>query len=167
MPKSIAWSLTWNTDLDRYQLKEQMEQGSTVPEVDLERDAWPQWLEHQSSFSFQSQAGAHLTVRKEYRGGSRAYWIAYRRAGGQLKRMYLGASQDVTLTRLDQVAAALTGLKTPLPSSANMAQHETMKLDQVLTREFFSPSSSHARLPRPRLETLLDESVHYPLTLVS
>ncbi|MFL5657717.1 MAG: LuxR C-terminal-related transcriptional regulator [Ktedonobacteraceae bacterium] len=167
MPKSIAWRLTWNTDLARYQLQEQMGQERTVPEMDIERDEWPRWLERLSSFSFQSREGAQLTVRKEGRGRSGAYWIAYRRAGGKLKRMYLGASQDVTFARLEQVTAALTGPKTPLPSPVSIARHEQSMLDQVLTTKFYLPTSSHALLPRPRLETLLAESVHYPLTLVS
>ena len=150
MPKSIAWRLTWNTDLARYQLQEQMGQERTVPEMDIERDEWPQWLERLSSFSFQSREGAQLTVRKEGRGRSGAYWIAYRRAGAKLKRMYLGASQDVTFARLEQVTAALTGPKTPLPSSTSIARHEQSMLDQVLTTKFYLPTSSHTLLPRPR-----------------
>src|SRR5438477_434890 len=65
------------------------------------------------------------------------------------------------------MTAALTGPKTPLPSSTSIARHEQSMLDQVLTTKFYLPTSSHTLLPRPRLETLLAESVHYPLTLVS
>jgi LuxR family maltose regulon positive regulatory protein len=167
MPKSIAWRLTWNADLTRYQLQEQTGQERTVLEMDLERDGWPRWLERLSSFSFHSREGAQLTVRKEGQGRSGAYWIAYRRAGGKLKRMYLGASQDVTFARLEQVAAALAGPKAPVSSLASIAQQEQSIPDQMLTTKFYLPTFSHALLPRPRLHSVLDEGVGYPLTLVS
>ena len=167
MPKSIALRLTWNTDLAHYQLNEQVGQGRAVSEMDVEHKGWQQWLERVSSFSFQSKEGAHLTVRKERRGRSGAYWIAYCRTGGKLKRMYLGSSQEVTFARLEQVAAALTKPKTLTSSSADVAQPEALMQDQVLATKFFLPTSPHALLPRQRLQTVLDEGLRHPLMLVS
>jgi LuxR family transcriptional regulator, maltose regulon positive regulatory protein len=39
--------------------------------------------------------------------------------------------------------------------------------DQLLATKFFTPSSSHALIPRPRLIELLNMSLKCPLTLVS
>lgn len=47
-----------------------------------------------------------MTVRKERRARGGAYWTAYWRVGGCLRKTYLGRSPAVTSTRLRIVGAA-------------------------------------------------------------
>src|SRR5437868_518225 len=69
--------------------------------------AWYTWLEAETIFAFVGEAGT-FTARKErmQRGGE--YWKAYRKLNGRLYRAYLGKSSDLTLERLNSVAALLT-----------------------------------------------------------
>src|SRR5260370_13103309 len=52
-----------------------------------------------------------FTARKEQAGNKRGgrYWKAYRRRNGKLHRAYLGKSEELTLERLNAIAAALAG----------------------------------------------------------
>jgi hypothetical protein len=58
-----------------------------------------------------------MTVRKERRQRGGTYWVVYRRSGGQVRKMYLGRSSQVTGLRLAAVAArfqqASAGTKPP------------------------------------------------------
>ncbi len=68
--------------------------------------AWYAWLTDTTTFSFESSDGK-FTARKDrvQRGGE--YWKAYRRSHGKLLHSYLGKSEDLTLTRLTEVARLL------------------------------------------------------------
>jgi LuxR family transcriptional regulator, maltose regulon positive regulatory protein len=68
--------------------------------------AWYAWLTEATAFSFESSDGK-FTARKErvQRGGE--YWKAYRRSRGKLLHSYLGKSEDLTFTRLTEVARLL------------------------------------------------------------
>ncbi len=74
-------------------------------------EAWCAWLadEQNGSFSFRNRAGA-FTIRCEQKRQSR-YWYAYRKHEGQLRKAYLGKSEEVTLERLNAVAMLLAGQK--------------------------------------------------------
>jgi len=50
---------------------------------------------------------AMMTVRKERRARGGAYWTAYRRASGHLRKVYVGATPAVTQARLGALARAL------------------------------------------------------------
>ena len=82
-----------------------------TPEIAVDSAAWAAWLEDRTirSFSFQSPAGT-FTARKERRsGGNEEYWTAYRKRGGKLRKVYLGKAEKLTLARLEDAAAALSG----------------------------------------------------------
>ena len=70
--------------------------------------AWFAWLEEASTFAFTSSMGT-FTARKEPKPHGGAYWKAYRKRDGKLRRAYLGKSEDVTLERLHTIAARLSG----------------------------------------------------------
>ena len=176
MGNSAAWQVTWNADLAHYQVGEQIRQGIVVPELEVEEDAWQEWLERISSFSFQSKDGTHVTALKERRGRGRVYWIAYRKIGGQLKRKYLGASQEVTLARLEQVASVLVLPETPIasppspvtsPSVIDSVKPLPVPQEPLLATKFLVPAPAHPLIHRARLETLLNEGTRHLLTLVS
>jgi hypothetical protein len=63
-----------------------------------------------------------MTVRKERRQRSGAYWTAYRRQGRRLRKTYLGTSLSVTKARLREVADRLyTGEAPARPCSTATA----------------------------------------------
>lgn len=76
------------------------------PERDIRLDtlAWLAWLEAPTTTSFaypvyDPQAGyirGWMTVRKEQRRRGSQYWVAYRRTGGRLRKIYLGKSAELT-----------------------------------------------------------------------
>jgi len=65
------------------------------------------WLEDEwtRSFRYESDLGS-FTAIKENRHGRRV-WYAHRRRGGQLKRVYLGKSENLTATKLAKTARKL------------------------------------------------------------
>lgn len=83
--------------------------------VQLDSVGWFAWLaaETTTRFSyplFDPQVGyivGFLTVRKERRQRGSAYWVAYRRVGGQVRKVYLGRSEAITTQRLQAIASRL------------------------------------------------------------
>jgi LuxR family maltose regulon positive regulatory protein len=108
MPRRAPYLLRWCPETGTYVLRCGAE-GEPL-EITPDGPAWLDWLDGVASFSFQSRSGDVCTVRKEtvQRGG--AYWYAYRRAGGRMAKRYLGRTADVSLARLEEVAAALASL---------------------------------------------------------
>lgn len=87
-----------------------------VPAGQPARTGWIDWLGNPNhrSFRFHGLAGTHCTVIKERRAGrsgiKRDYWYAHRHVLGALKRVYLGKSENLTLTLLEEAAAKLAQL---------------------------------------------------------
>jgi LuxR family maltose regulon positive regulatory protein len=68
--------------------------------------AWFTWLTAAVTFYFESPDGS-FTAHHERRQRGGAYWIAYRRCSGVLRRVHLGKSDRLTLERLEHVALTL------------------------------------------------------------
>jgi len=114
---------------------------------------WFAWLEDHSAFVFSGNA-SNFTARCELRSGS-SYWYAYRRHNGKLHKLYLGRTTDLTVTRLDDVAAQLAAL---------LAE----KQDNILpSTKFAPPYYTRMLVQRPRLHEKLDRAVNQRLILVS
>jgi len=85
--------------------------------VQLDSAAWFVWLtaETTTRFSyplFDPQVGyivGFMTVRKERRQRGSAYWVAYRRVDGQVRKGYLGCSAAVTTQHLHAMGCRLHG----------------------------------------------------------
>src|SRR5215472_9411087 len=105
MPKVAAYRLAWSASSQTYQVHKTREHA--LLDIVPESPAWFGWLEQVSSFAFRGQRG-HYTARKESRDRGEAYWYAYLGAGQQLSKKYLGKSRELTLERLEEVAARLT-----------------------------------------------------------
>jgi hypothetical protein len=69
--------------------------------------AWTDWLENQwtRSFRYESDQGAFTAIKEDRRG--RSVWYAHRRRAGQLKRLYLGKSENLTAAKLVEAARKL------------------------------------------------------------
>jgi LuxR family maltose regulon positive regulatory protein len=100
-------------------ISEQWVYGGELPQgrVQLDSVAWFGWLAAETTrrFSyplFDPQVGyivGFMTVRKERRQRGGGYWVAYRRVGGQLHKVYIGSSGGVTAQRLEAIAYRLGG----------------------------------------------------------
>lgn len=83
--------------------------------VRLDTAAWVTWLEEPTTTRFayplfdpaKGYSMGRMTVRKERRMRGGAYWTAYRRTGGGLRKVYLGRSQTLTQARLEAIAHLL------------------------------------------------------------
>ena len=82
--------------------------------IRLDTPAWLAWLDAATTtrFAYPVFDPAHgyiagfMTVRKEQRQRGGAYWVAYRRCRGQLRKVYLGRADTLTQARLDMTAQA-------------------------------------------------------------
>jgi ATP/maltotriose-dependent transcriptional regulator MalT len=172
---SIA-QVVWNAQDAYYQVHEKATIGTEPYRMDFENQAWLSWLAQCSSFAFSSREGYRVTVRKEARARGGSYWVAYRKVGGKLTHTYLGRSEDVTLARLEQIAALLSRQDSHASKVLSVGKQlvpqeetfiETRWQNQYLFTKFFVPVPSHALVSRPRLFSLLDEGRRRPLTLIS
>src|SRR5918997_1216736 len=168
------------------------------PEIAVASPSWIAWLTDPAtrSFSFQGTSGRY-TARKEHRSRGGEYWIAYRKQGGKLHKAYLGKAEDVTLARLEDVAAAMADrggevVASP-PSDAPSGDggasrrvdaaatdgHTTADdqlwerrfhgtgADPLLTTKLAVPSTRVSLVSRPRLSERLQEGLGPQLILVS
>jgi predicted ATPase/DNA-binding CsgD family transcriptional regulator len=94
-----------------------------TPALQVESAEWFNWLAEQSSFRVETTAISFTVRRKERSNGS--YWYAYWKHQGKLSSTYLGKSEDVTLARLNAVAAMLPrpdGALVPAPGRPTAAR---------------------------------------------
>jgi LuxR family maltose regulon positive regulatory protein len=194
MPKVTAYTLTWSTTKHEYELYESrlrdllpIAPGST---------AWFNWLVHISSFTFQGKSGFY-TARKEHRPRGDQYWYAYFSLGEKRTKKYLGKTDDLTPTRLEQVASSLSAerdsgtqpkqftparsTKSQIPnpslvadtgSDLNLPPHvQTQKpdvpVDPLLATKLHMPRLRSQLVPRSHLTEQLQTGLEGALTLVS
>src|SRR5579884_463681 len=139
--------LRWHTDRQAYELEE--EGRSVSPPFPFDDNGWFAWLEGVSSFSFQGQQG-QLTVRKEARPRGAQYWYAYRRIGPKMAKKYLGRSADLTLARLEEVAAAFPSAAGSTAEPAEPS-HAIPMDEQRLPHDPLLATKLHPPRPRSRL----------------
>lgn len=80
------------------------------PTIEVDSDFWFAWLKESDvrSFHYESETGK-FTARKEERATStNEYWYAYRKVAGKLRKVYLGAMEELTGDRLEQVAREIS-----------------------------------------------------------
>src|SRR5438128_383658 len=92
-------------------LHEHIEEVSSIDAIVVGSAAWYTWLELHHSFHF-DHLSTSFTARKEQRSGG-WYWYAYRRQAGRLRTAYLGRTVELSVTRLEVIAAELAGLTCP------------------------------------------------------
>jgi len=92
--------------------------------VTLDTPAWVAWLESAAAVSFaypvfdpaRGYMVGVMTVRKECRRRGGAYWVAYRRQAGRLRKVYLGVSAAITRDCLERTACSFLQPHTSLPA---------------------------------------------------
>jgi LuxR family maltose regulon positive regulatory protein len=136
---------------------------------------WWQWLAAQTSstFRFEHRLG-HFTARRE-RKHDGWYWYAYRKRGGTLQKVYLGKSADLTLDRLQEVAAALAQ-RYVAPGDSTAPTEAALPLtvaeagvphDPLVMTKLTPPPARPALVPRPRLTDRLAAGLQRKLTLIA
>ena len=79
----------------------------------VDSPAWFDWLASASTFYYEAREGT-FTAHHERRQRGGAYWIAYRRQAGVLRRVHLGKPDRLTRARLEQAALTLASSVTDL-----------------------------------------------------
>jgi LuxR family maltose regulon positive regulatory protein len=167
------------------------------PEITVGSPSWVAWLTDPAtrSFSFRSPRGRY-TARKEHRARGGEYWVAYRKRGGKLHKTYLGRADDLTLARLEKVAAvmadpggevmanspsdatagdvgstradpATTGAPTTADDQLQERPRQSTDANPLLLTKLSVPSTRVSLVPRPRLSERLEEELGRRFILVS
>jgi len=141
---------------------------------------WRQWLAAATTTTFRFEHPlCNFTARRERkRDGS--YWYAYRTRGGALQKAYLGKSTDLTLDRLQEVAAGFarrSAAPTPTaPVTGTTSTEAAGSLpgvlagglhDPLVTTKLALPPARPALVPRPRLMNRLEAGLQRKLTLIA
>lgn len=92
-----------------------LDDPSSGPSSPLDSPAWFAWLDAPTttslSYALHNRAKGYIdgfmTVRKERRQRSGAYWRAYRQKGQRLTKLYLGRSATPSQARMEEVAHQL------------------------------------------------------------
>lgn len=109
-----VWVAAWGAESEA----ELMLPDQSGHAIRLDTAAWLAWLELPSTVSFaypvyDGQVGyirGFMTVRKERRVRGSHYWVAYRRAGGRLRKIYLGGASQLTQQHLGASAERLLAM---------------------------------------------------------
>jgi LuxR family maltose regulon positive regulatory protein len=88
--------------------------GSDDEQIKIDSQRWFEWLELEEtrSFAFEGYNG-YFTARKESKKRGTEYWYAYRWLNGKTKKVYLGASSNLTRDKLNEVARTLSRYMVP------------------------------------------------------
>src|SRR5439155_13556101 len=122
-----------------------------------EEAAWLVWLREVSSFAFHSPGGSlNVYLEKRPRGG--AYWYAYHTSQNRTRKRYLGRTETLSLTHLEETARALLPEQKPAP----VIEQGMMLLSSRLA----PPRLPNSLVQRERLLAALDGALATPLTLL-
>ena len=96
--------------------------------IRLDSPQWVAWLDVPDnvrfSYALHNRAAGYIdgfmTVRKETRQRGGAYWSAYRRRNGKLRKIYIGQSAALTHDKLESIAMRL---RDPPLTEANVTKH--------------------------------------------
>jgi hypothetical protein len=108
--------------------------GSAEQDIELDTAGWQAWLERASTHSFaypidDRQAGyirGFMTVRKEKRRRGSEYWVAYRRVGKQVRKVYLGRAVQLTQQQLAATAERFLALEEARARGGSDIEKEVM-----------------------------------------
>jgi LuxR family maltose regulon positive regulatory protein len=125
MPKPSLYALVWLEAQQQYELT--MDGRSLRAFRQEDEPEWFAWVEGQTAFAFDGQAG-HLSVVKEVRPRGDGYWYAYSRQAGRTRKRYLGRNAALSLHHLEETALALISQRSEPPSTVKSQQAVKVKL---------------------------------------
>lgn len=162
MPRTPLHAIIWSREQQCYELytQSQLQQRFHLADEAI----WLSWLRQGASFAFRGASG-RLNVYQESRPRGGSYWYAYHMVGRRTHKRYLGTTERVSLTRLEEAAQALAGGPAlPTPATLPLLSAEPPPL---LGAKLVSPRLPHSLVERPRLLAILDRALSPPLTLLS
>lgn len=111
--------------------------------VVVDSATWFAWLKEPDvrSFHYEGDAGKFTARREERATSTNEYWYAYRKVQGKLRKVYLGAMEELTGDRLEQVAQEISQ-----PGW-----------------EFYSSRKSYTTKKKDSCVTAVDEQQSYPI----
>ena len=121
--------------------------------IPVESQEWLAWVGDARSFTFSGTAGT-FTARREERSG-RHFWYAYRQQRGALRKIYLGRSAELTLSRLER--AALTLADAGSTRSRDATPHA--QSSPLIATKMSIPQPGPSLIARPNVVTRCLESV--------
>ncbi|MBK9715409.1 MAG: hypothetical protein IPO81_29615 [Kouleothrix sp.] len=124
----------WVTSWGAAARAEVQRREESEPSIRLESAAWWVWLELPSTHSFaypiyDSQVGyicGFMTVRKERRARGQQYWVAYRRIGGRVRKIYQGRAAQLTQQQLAATAERFLAMEVAARRGGIDGQKEVM-----------------------------------------
>ncbi len=158
--------------------------------VILGTSAWKNWLIDATLFAVVHEC-CTFTARKERAGNGRGtwYWRAYYKHRGTLHRIYIGNAEELTLARLNEIAAQLSEQSyfgssdgMPTTSEQNTLQQQTVHSVKRQAKKYASSRRHHPVLlttklsvphvrprvvVRPRLYERLQQVTKHKVLLVS
>jgi len=156
MGRTPLHALTWSQEQRLYELHTQDRLEQRFQPTD--EATWQSWLREVTSFAFHSPAGS-LNVYLERRPRGGAYWYAYQTKEGHTHKRYLGRTETLRLSRLEETARLLRSEQQPQQA-----------FDQgflVLSGRLAPPRLPTALVEREPLLICLDGALATPLTLLS
>ena len=166
MPKLPTYLLHW---VEEEQIYELTRSGCAEHRFGREGgSSWMQFLQTHTSFAFQGQEG-RLSVIKETRSRGTGYWYAYRTSGRHTVKRYLGSARYVTITRLEEVAGALSrGVESGIQATREHKERGTRSArpTSLLLPKVLPPRLPSTLVERPRLLERLDAALEHKLTLL-
>lgn len=118
---------------------------------------WFTWLSESGStqFGLQTSSGS-LTCKLESRSGSN-YWYAYKRKFNRLRKLYVGRTEDLTSSRLDQVCFEInTSDECYWDTRSRKPQPEKLPKDWVIS------SAGVTRPSREEMEAITSDLLKTP-----
>ena len=156
MSRTPLHALIWSQEQRLYELHTQDRLEQRFQPTD--EATWQSWLREVTSFAFHSPAGS-LNVYLERRPRGGAYWYAYQTKEGRTRKRYLGRTETLRLSRLEETARLLRSEQQPQQA-----------FDQgllVLSGRLAPPRLPAALVEREPLLSALDGALATPLTLLS
>ena len=92
--------------------------------VELSSPQWLKWLETNKSFRYEPSSEVKgFTVRVEQSG----YWYGYRKIQGKLHKRYVGKPEELTQSRLEEIAQLLEQPPEPRKPKASKQKSDKSK----------------------------------------
>ncbi|HZS76457.1 MAG TPA: LuxR C-terminal-related transcriptional regulator [Ktedonobacteraceae bacterium] len=169
MPKSAQYVISWFPEQRAYLVNEQ---GNGAAIAVPEGESWRQWLGEHRSFAFHGRNG-QINVLKEKRSrGGDDYWYAYQRHGKQMLKRYAGRSAQLSMERLEEIAALLAMGEDEATRENTQAERTASiinpaQFEPLLVTKLQLPRMQKSLLRREHLWQALDKGLDYRLTVIS
>ncbi|MGI9057324.1 MAG: LuxR C-terminal-related transcriptional regulator [Ktedonobacteraceae bacterium] len=185
MPKSAQYIVSWSSERAKYLFTEPENEASYfLPE---DGEGWLEWLEEHRAFAFHGRNGQINLLKEKRSRGSEGYWYAYQRHEEGMVKRYAGRSAQLSMERLEEIAAWLSSEDKAHPTPATVAQigqlavptaahglggtgqptSSPMSFEPLLMPKLQLPHLQKSLLPREHLLELLDTGLEHKVTLIS